>query len=407
METIVIGGGMVGVSTALALQERGHNVILLDRREPGSETSYGNAGLIQTEAVAPYAIPMSIPRLSRIAFGVAHDVAWSPFTMHRWVHPLARYFWNSLPSRHAQVIPHYATLIVRAAEDHEPLIKDSAAEMLINRNGFLQAYRSEKAMEQAIKDARANADRFGVVSKALDGKTLSTLEPNLKVKMAGAIHFDTVMACTSPGDLVKRYAGLFAARGGRVEQVSAQSLEQIGTGWRVITDKGHFDTEHVVVALGPWSPKFLAPLGYKVPMILKRGYHQHFRTSTGPNHAFMDVENSTVMSPMKLGLRVLTGAELNSVDGSPNYRQIRHSARVADSLFGIDEAVESTPWRGARPCMPEMLPVIGRASRHKNLWLNFGHGHQGFTLGPTTGRLLADTMSGLSSFTDIAPYQRY
>ena len=110
---------------------------------------------------------------------------------------------------------------------------------------------------------------------------------------------------------------------------------------------------------------------------------------------------------MDAGLRVLTGAELNTINGTANLRQIRHAAEVAKTLYPIEEAVEFTPWRGVRPCMPDMLPVIGPASRHKGLWFNFGHGHQGFTLGPTSAALLGDTMTGAASEQIMSPYSRY
>jgi D-amino-acid dehydrogenase len=133
MDSIVIGAGMVGVSTALALQERGRKVLLIDRREPGRETSFGNAGLIQTEAVMPYAVPMSFSRLARIAIGTAHDVAWKPTSMLSWLNPVARYFWHSLPHNYAKIIPIYAGLTLRATDDHAPLIRESRAGHLIHK----------------------------------------------------------------------------------------------------------------------------------------------------------------------------------------------------------------------------------------------------------------------------------
>lgn len=392
MDSIVIGAGMVGVSTALALQARGLDVLVVDRSEPGRETSYGNAGIIQTEAVQPYAIPLSLPRLTRIALGNAHDVAWKPTTMHHWLNPLVRYFWNSLPGNYAKIVPLYAKLILRAADDHAPLIAASGADEIIDKKGFVQAYRSAKGFDAAHADARSTLNGYGVPFTALDSAALAEMEPNLRIKMHGAIHYNNVWFCKDPGELVKSYARLFLARGGRIETASAHALQQVGSGWQLATDKGSFEAGSVVVALGPWAPQFLAPLGYRIGMIYKRGYHQHFMTETAPTRPVMDVDNSTVLSPMKAGLRVLTGAELNSVDGSPNYRQIKHSAKIANELFGIGAAVDNTPWRGARPCMPNMLPVVGKAPKHDGLWFNFGHGHQGFTLGPTTAQLLADAL---------------
>jgi D-amino-acid dehydrogenase len=406
MDSIVIGAGMVGVSTALALQARGRKVLLIDRREPGRETSFGNAGLIQTEAVMPYAVPMSFSRLARIAIGTAHDVAWKPTSMLSWLNPVARYFWHSLPHNYAKIIPIYAGLTLRATDDHAPLIRESGAGHLIHKTGFIQAHRSASAFEAALREAEETKRTYNVPFEALNGNGLLTKEPHLRVKMAGAIHYTSPWSCRDPGGLVSHYAELFRSRGGEIETSQAQSLSQISDGWDVATDTGNHPAKDVVIALGPWSPQFLAALGYKIPMVFKRGYHQHFSATNMPSQPIMDVENSTVLSPMEAGLRVLTGAELNTIDGTANLRQIRHSADVARELYGIETALQSTPWRGARPCMPDMLPVIGKASRHDGLWFNFGHGHQGFTLGPTTAALLADVMSGGPAET-LKPFARY
>ena len=406
MDSIVIGAGMVGVSTALALQERGRNVLLVDRGEPGQETSYGNAGLIQTEAVQPYAIPLSFSRLVRIVLGNAPDVVWKPASAHHWLSSVVSYFRSSLPVNYARIVPDYARLILRATDDHAPLIAASRADALIRKSGYIQAYRSAKGLDAALTSASGIFKRYDVPYAVLEADELQAMEPNLRLRMQGAIHYTDVWSCSSPGDLVKCYAGLFVARGGKIATATARSLGQGSSGWRLATEQGQFEAEEVVIALGPWSRRFLEPLGYRIPMFFKRGYHQHFNTDAGPNHPFMDVDNSTVLSPMISGLRVLTAAELNSIDGKSNYRQIRHSAEIAAQLFDIGGSVEALPWRGARPCMPDMLPVIGKADKHEGLWFNFGHGHQGFTLGPTTGALLADVMCDLVPQDTLAAYQR-
>jgi D-amino-acid dehydrogenase len=407
MDNIVIGGGMVGVATALALQQRGRRVLLLERREPGRETSYGNAGIIQTEAVAPYAIPLAPDRLLSIVTGRAHDVAWTFGGAASWLGPVARYFWHSLPGHYRRIVPDYARLIRRATDDHAPLIAASGAEELIQRRGFIQLYRNVRALDAAVAEAEARRAAFGVPFTALDADGLAKAEPNLQARLAGGVHFTASWSCRDPGELVARYARLFVAQGGRIETATARGLVRSGAGWRVETSAGAHEASDVVVALGPWTPQFLAPLGYRIPMVLKRGYHLHFRAAAQPERPLMDVANAMVIAPMRRGARVLTGADLNGLDAAANLRQIRHASEVARTLFPIGEAVEPEPWRGARPCMPDMLPVVGRASRHDGLWFNFGHGHQGFTLGPTTGTLLAEVMTGAAPAETLAPYARY
>lgn len=405
MDNIVVGGGMVGVATALALQERGRQVLLLERGEPGRETSYGNAGIIQTEAVSPYPIPLAFNRLLNIVSGRAHDVAWNLGGVPGWLGPVARYFWHSLPAHHRRIVPHYARLIRRATDDHAPLIAAAGAEELILRRGFVHGFRDAASFDAALAEAEGKRDGFGVPFTVLDAAGLARVEPNLQMRMQGGLHFTSPWSCRDPGELVARYAKLFVARGGTIETGEARGLAPKGAGWAVQSSAGMREAAEMVVALGPWTPPFLAPLGYNIPMVLKRGYHRHFRSSAGPLQPFMDVANATVIAPMQRGVRVLTGAELNALDAASNLRQIEHSAEIAKALFPLGEAVESEPWRGARPCMPGMLPVIGEAPKHRGLWFNFGHGHQGFTLGPTTGAMLAEVMTGAADAATLAPYR--
>jgi D-amino-acid dehydrogenase len=161
-----------------------------------------------------------------------------------------------------------------------------------------------------------------------------------------------------------------------------------------MTDDGMIEAPDVVVTLGPWSPEFLKRFGYRIPMLFKRGYHRHFKGGTSPTVPIMDAENAAIIAPMIAGSRILTGAELTHFDAPPALRQLNRAEQSIRELFELGQPVESEPWTGNRPCMPDMLPVVGEAPRHKGLWLNFGHGHQGFTLGPTTAALLADKMTG-------------
>jgi D-amino-acid dehydrogenase len=118
----------------------------------------------------------------------------------------------------------------------------------------------------------------------------------------------------------------------------------------------------------------------------------------------LDVANGVMLAPMARGLRLTTGAEFARRDARATPVQLDHAERSTRRLVDLGDGVEAEPWLGARPCTVDMKPVIGPAPRHPGLWFNFGHAHQGFTLGPATGRLLAEMMDGETPFTDPAPY---
>lgn len=398
-DCIVLGAGMVGVGTALALQQMGVDVTLVDRRAPGEETSYGNAGVIQVEAVEPYAFPRGFGEIVSAAFGRDPSVRWQAGSLHRWALPLMRYFVNSSAKKHRRISTVYSQMIRRAGDDHTPLIDAAGARSLIRQDGLRQVYRSARTFEIAARDAERLSREYGVASKVETSDELAAQEAGLKTALAGALLWTEPMSCADPGELVAAYARLFATRGGTLAIADATSLRAVGAGWQVEGRDGAISAENVVVALGPWSGELLRRLGYRVPLFFKRGYHQHF-TGAGPALPLMDADRGVVIAPMKRGVRVLTGVEIAWLESPSTAHQMRAARRSASELFDLGDPVEDTAWFGNRPCMPGMLPVVGRAPRHKGLWLNFGHGHQGFTLGPTTGRMLAGEMAGNEKLPD-------
>lgn len=391
---MVLGAGMVGVSTAIALREEGHDVVLVDRREPGLETSFGNAGVIQSEAVEPYALPRDPISLLRILFRRGNDVHYHLDALPGQAVALWQYFRASRPDLHSAVSVDYARMIRRSAADHQRLVTAAGADNLIRRDGFYQVFRQASALDAAVHEAERLTARFGVGYQTLGSQDLQRVEPALHAGLAGALRWTDSWTCIDPGELVAAYARLFSALGGRVVTGDAETLKPDGAGWSVATPSGTLRAEHAVIALGPWSPDLLHRFGYRFRMIYKRGYHRHFRNDGGLRITVFDAEHGMVLAPMKAGLRVTTGAEIARADAPPTMRQLNHAANMARELTDVGAPIEEVPWMGRRPCLPGMLPFVGRLPHHPTLWGNFGHGHQGFTLGPTTGRLLADQISG-------------
>ena len=137
-----------------------------------------------------------------------------------------------------------------------------------------------------------------------------------------------------------------------------------------------------------------------------RGYHQHF-TVTDKNmlkHSLCDVDKGFVMVAMEQGIRVTTGAEMTLLDAPKNFAQLESVLSYAKQVLPLETAVESEPWAGSRPCIPDMKPIIGPASKHDDLWFAFGHGHQGFTLGPVTGRLIEEMIHNKPLVIDASPF---
>ena len=396
-EFIVLGAGMVGVCSALALQHAGHDVVLIDRKGPGLETSFGNAGIIQAEAAEPYALPQDLTTLWRYASGQSNDVAWHLKASLQMLPTLWRYFRNSSGARYRTISKVYAQLAARATQDHQALITAAGCDALIKRDGLAMLYRDERSFTEASARAERLYHDYGVTSRVLEGSQYQAEEPALKYAPVGAIHWLQSWSCTDPGGLTQAYARLFEARGGRILVGDAQSLQERSRGWQVQTEDGMLSAAQVVIALGPWSAQLLQRFGYSIPMVYKRGYHGHYRNSGGLKRPFLDVANGVLAAPMARGVRVTTGAALVSMDAPSSPIQLTRGVTQLHHLLELGERVREVQWHGTRPCMPDMLPVVGEAPKHRNLWFHFGHGHQGFTQGPTTALLLQQLINGQES----------
>jgi D-amino-acid dehydrogenase len=141
-------------------------------------------------------------------------------------------------------------------------------------------------------------------------------------------------------------------------------------------------------------------------MGVKRGYHMHFDSSTASlSHVVVDVDNGYALAPMKKGIRLTTGAEFARRDAPSTPVQLETLEPIARRLLPIGARLEASPWLGARPCTADMLPVIGAAPAHRGLWFCFGHAHHGLTQAASSGRLLAEMISGRETYIDPRPYR--
>ncbi|KAK7194448.1 FAD dependent oxidoreductase/NAD(P)-binding Rossmann-like domain containing protein [Novymonas esmeraldas] len=403
---IVVGAGIVGVSCAWHLQRRGYSVVLLDRQLPGDATSWGNAGLIQRLPPSPF--PRGLLNRARIAMNWKSDVRYSVAGMVDYWYPLFLYWWNSRPAVFAQIVRDYATLAERCTQEHEVMAKEVGCEGLLQRTGFFDMFRTKPL--EAIRESVAQQVSDGQVVELVTPDDLARAEPSVDSSLfTGGYFFSDAWLATDPGELVKAYASQVSARGGAVVRAEVERVVP-GTpersGWFTVqTDVGSFEAPLVVVAAGPWSNEVLAPLGYRFPLFALRGYNTHFELVGGAHlgHTIVDVENGYSLGPMRHGVRLNTGGEMTSMASPPNLVQLTTAEEAAREVLPLKGPITS-PWFGHRPCMADMMPVIGEAPRHPGLWMCFGHGSNGLTLGPVSGRLLAEMVAGEPTFIDPTPF---
>ncbi|MBJ3775079.1 NAD(P)/FAD-dependent oxidoreductase [Acuticoccus mangrovi] len=405
-DVIVLGAGMVGIGTAVHLRDRGRHVALVDRRGPAEETSFGNAGLIQSEAIMPYAFPRDPKVILGVITGQRTDarVVWHalPATA-RW---LLAYVGQSGPAAVHRTAIANVPILARALPEHMRLMERAGATDLLRSGGYIRVYREAREIEAALEVDEAVRREFGVPYEAWDGARLREEEPHIASTLAGAVHMPEPGRVIDPSDTGKAYAALFEREGGTFRIGEAASLARDGSLWRVETEAGPIAAPDVVVALGPWSGDALAREGVRVPLGVKRGYHRHYRPARQGvlNHLVLDPAVGYALGTNKRGFRLTTGAEFDRRDAPPTPVQLARVEQRAREIFPLGEAIDE-PWLGSRPCLPDLLPMIGPVPGKAGLWAHFGHHHLGFTLGPATGRLLAEMMTGETPYADPTPYR--
>jgi D-amino-acid dehydrogenase len=404
-DVVVLGAGIVGTSIAVHLAKRRVAVALVDRRGAGEGTSYGNTGIIEGNTIFPQAFPGDWSALIRIALKRAPEANYHLAFLPRIVPWLAAFRAASQPARLIETAQLMRPLFARAVAEHDALSAEADGERYLRRRGWLKLYRSDRAFAAQARELELAAS-LGIANVPLDGEAARALEPSLAPVFRHAVHWSGAVSVTNPLALTRAYAARFAALGGIALTGDARSLHRAATHWRVDTAAGPLDAGDVVIALGPWTPDVLAPLGIKLPLAVKRGYHRHFRPQGNAmlSRPLLDAEGGYCLAPMEQGIRLTTGAEFAARDAPPTPVQLARVIPAARELLPLGEPVEAQPWLGARPCFPDSRPVIAPAPRQRGLWLACGHGHWGLTLGPATGRLIAELMTGATPFCDPKPY---
>jgi D-amino-acid dehydrogenase len=404
-DAIVLGAGIVGTSAALHLAKRGLSVALVDRRGVGEETSFGNAGVIEGNTLFPHAFPSGFGALLRIVLKRAPEANYHLSFLPKIAPWLLAYRANTRLETSIAFAEAMRPLYSRALNEHESLLNEAGATRYLRKTGWLKLYRGEDSFAANARE-RDFAARLGLEHRVLDPEQARSLEPSLSPVFRHAVHWPGAGSISNPLAVTKAYAALFAKHGGVALKGDARTLHRSGANWRVDTEQGSIDSRTAVVALGPWAPDLLGPLGVKLPLAFKRGYHRHFQPigNAGLTRPVVDTDNGYCLAPMEQGIRLTTGAEFADRDAAPTPVQFDRLMPSARGLFPLGEAVEAQPWLGSRPCFADSRPVIGPAPGQPGLWLDYGHAHWGLTLGPSSGRLIAEMIAGTTPFCDPKPY---
>ena len=401
----VIGAGIVGICTALSLQERGKKVTLLDALQPSEATSFGNAGVISSWACIPQSMP-----------GIWKNV---PKRLMDPEGPVALR-WGYLP----KFLPWMVKFLAAGKADRIPAIADAMLQLHRPTVDLYRRHLEGTGHEALVKDsyyvfayrnaADANLDNFewrlrterGVPAERIDRGALSDIEPEISDAYQAAILVKDQGRALDPGGIGKALAEKFQRAGGTFKQCRVESLHpREDKRVSIKTDAGTFDAEKVVLAAGAWSANLLKPLGINLPLESERGYHIVF-TDPGVtvNNSVMMTDAKCVISSMNMGVRCAGTAEFAGLDHPPNYKRAHVLAGPAKRLLPNLNTEAREVWMGHRPSFPDSLPAIGNIPGIPGIVTAFGHGHLGLTAAPMTGQLASQIAIGETPNIDVSPY---
>jgi D-amino-acid dehydrogenase len=396
---VIVGGGVIGLCTAYYAAERGHRVTVFDRAsEEDRGCSYGNAGMITPSHFVPLAAPGAI----RLALKWMWNPE-SPFYMKpRLDRRLIEWAWRFRQAATAAHVNESAPLLLQLNLAGRGCFEQLAAAwgnvFELTPKGIIIICNSEKGLEHEIATAMSGR-ALGLPVETLDAKQLAAMEPGLSMRAVGGVYFP-MDAYLTPDRFMSALIERLRERG------VALSWDTAVTGWKhgagridgVMTARGAVDADEFVICGGAWTADIARQLKLRLPMQGGKGYSLTLPAPRKqPTHAMILSEARVAVTPMGSALRFGGTMEITGTDLSINPARVRGIVKAVSNYlpdFTAGDFQQVQPWAGLRPCSPDGLPYIGRFQSFDNLSVAAGHAMMGLSLGPITGKLMSELLSG-------------
>ena len=404
-DVIVIGAGVVGLSTALALQARGRTVTVLDREGPASGASAGNAGAFAFTDILPLASPGIMRKAPKWLLDPLGPLSVPPSSALK-IAPWMWRFWRACsPARVAASTRAQTALMDLSKAELEPFLAATGTLSMLRKEGNLQVYESEGEFRASLPGWQAR-EQHGVEFRHMDAAEMAGIQPGLSPRFIKGTFTPGWYSVTDPKLYTLALADRFRANGGEIVLAEVSALRPAGEVVMVeVTGGEAHRAGHVVLSAGAHSHHIARSTGDRIPLETERGYNTtlpvdavDLRTQiTFGGHGF-------VITRLSTGIRVGGAVELGGLNLPPNFRRAEAMLKKArDFLPGLNTA-GGVQWMGFRPSLPDTLPAIGRARASARVIHAFGHGHLGLTQSPATARLVADLVTGQTPAIDLTPF---
>ena len=404
-DVAVIGGGIVGVATALQLQRTGRTVVVIERGTPGDEASGHNGGLFSGDCM-PVGTPGVIKDLPKMLRDPESALVLRWRYLPRLAPWLIRFALSSRASRVEQISTDLFTLMSRGFDAFRPLVAGTPAQDVLEQRAYVAGYKNRKVFE----GSRFSYDlrkRRGVPYEVIDEQRMVALDPVVAGRFSMGVYFPNAFWTRDPRAFTQTLLDDLVQKGGALRKAEAKSfVRQDGRVVRLVTTDGEVTARDFVIAAGPWSRGLLRQLGTDVPLDVERGYGADLPAPGFRLAIPLIIEDFHVaMTPHRGGVRITGINELSSISAPADLRISNRIIAGARKVFPELRTEGANLWMRRRPSLPDSLPIIGRAPKVENAWLAFGHAHKGLCMAAITGQLVTQLMDGKPTTVDVTPYR--
>lgn len=405
-DVVVIGAGIVGLSTAFTLQRQGHRVLLLDREGVAAQASRGNAGAFAFSDVLPMASPGILRQVPKWLLDPLGPLALRPGYLLPMLPWLWRFWQASRPAAFAASIQAQVALMHLAAPATLRLLDAAGARTMLHTGGNLHLYDSEAEWKASLPGWQLRAEHGIAFEHAHGAAAIARWQPGLSPAFAVATFVPEWHTITDPLLLCQAVAAAFEQAGGQLRQAAVQAVQPaLDHVDLLLADGSRLQARRVVVAAGAWSHLLAASLGERIPLETERGYNTTLppgafnlqRQLTFPGHGF-------VVTPIAGGVRVGGAVELAGLQAPPNFKRADALLAKAQRFLPGLKTAGGTQWMGFRPSLPDSLPAIGPARADARITYAFGHGHLGLTQSAATAEIVAALVAGQRPPLDLSPF---
>lgn len=402
---VVVGGGVVGLASALRLARAFPDVVLVERDEPGMACSFGNAGHVATEQVFPLASPATLAGAPRLLLGNNGPLSIRAGYAHRIAPWLLRFALAARPAAFRRGTAALASLQSRAIDALARLCADAGIPEQLHRRGHLILVENPRLVAEARRQIAGFAEH-GIAAEWLEPAAVAERIPGI-IANSGAIHVLDTAHVGDPLTLSRGLLQAFVAAGGTVLRDEVTGIERRGDNQLYLRLHGRdIATQRVVIAAGAWSRPLAAQTGFDVPLDTERGYHVTIRGWRGGLElAVASLDRMTIMTPLDCGLRMTGFVELGGLTLPPDPRRPARLHGHLSALLPGAPTEGREEWMGFRPSLPDHLPVIGSCPDDDRICYAFGHQHLGLTLAGVTADVVLELCTGTKPDIDLAPFR--